>query len=70
MGKNGISFKDIGMNNFSGNLEGYGLVVTLKDALRLFGDSDKVISYLKAWKMFLFKMIIDFPQSNFFDNVL
>jgi len=36
------------MEAFTGSVEGLGPVVTLKDALQLFDDSEKVISYLKV----------------------
>ena len=45
------------MEDFSGNVEGLGEVVTLKDALQLFDDSDKVISYLKVKKKHCNKVV-------------
>ena len=36
------------MNEFSGDAEGLGKVLTLKDSVQLMGDSGKKISYLKV----------------------
>jgi hypothetical protein len=41
------------LKEFTGHDQELGEVVTLKDALKMYGDSDKVISYLKVSKQVL-----------------
>ncbi len=43
-----ISFKKIGMKEYSGDAKGLGQVLTLKDAVQLMGDAGRKISYLKV----------------------
>ena len=48
-----ISFRKIGLKEYSGSVKQLGKVLTLSDAISEMGDKDKVISYLKVTKYVL-----------------
>ena len=43
-----ITFLKTGLKEYSGKIEGFGPVLTLKDAIKQHGDTGKRISYLKV----------------------
>ena len=43
-----ITFLKTGLSDHSGTIEGFGPVLTLKDAINQLGDAGKKISYLKV----------------------
>ncbi len=43
-----ITFRKIGVKEYSGFIEGFGPVLTLSDAVESMGDKGKTISYLKV----------------------